>query len=115
MNYWLLLYDEKCSLCRKFIKFVNKFNNGEIKCTSLQYYLLKNNTFTEEELLKDIHLLGQNKEVLIGLAAINKIISFIPQIKKFDWLLNTKIMQQNKKIIYKTIKKYRDCIKCRKK
>jgi predicted DCC family thiol-disulfide oxidoreductase YuxK len=112
--YWKLLYDEKCSLCRKFIKFVKKFNNGEIQCISLYEYEKNNKEFTLQELLIDIHMIGEHGEVLIGLDAINKIISFIPQIEKFSWLLNTKIVRQNNKVIYKTIKKYRNCIMCKK-
>jgi len=114
-SYWKLLYDEECPLCRKFAAQINKYDHlDQIEVTSLQGHSKQFASITLDELLSEVHLLGQRGEVLRGGEAVQKIISLIPQSKPFRWMIESRWGKKGIDVFYRSINTIRRCSRCNK-
>lgn len=120
----VLLFDHECSLCVRF-----KQSMERLTMEKTIYYTSAHNPnvyeqFTnleKEQCLKTIHLVLDEKgeEVLTGEKAIEFLITLNPNIKKFTWLIESKMGQKALDFFYHAANKYREsllnrCCGCRK-
>lgn len=111
--YWKILYDAECSMCSNFAKYLKKFDINEIfNMISLQEYCREQDTYTYDELMKEIHLLGKCGEIFKGGAAVNQILVEIPQLKPFRWMLNNSFSKKTVAMAYSGLDYFRRCKNC---
>ncbi|MBN1501502.1 MAG: DUF393 domain-containing protein [Spirochaetes bacterium] len=110
---WILLYDGECSLCIRFAGFISRFDKKhEIFPIPLQKYIETDDSITYDDLMKDVHLLGVNGEVLTGAAAVNMILQIVPAAGPYRWMMKTKAGEKLSKAAYMTLKIIRGCPSC---
>ena len=121
----LLLFDHECSLCVRFKDSLKKINiDQQINMISLhdenvykRYPFLK-----KKECIESIHLvLGETQEdVLVGEKVIEYLVTLNPIIKKFSWLVESKMGQKAIGFFHSAVSNYREsllnrCTGCRNK
>lgn len=111
-----LLYDESCPLC---LRFKQSLQRTELK-TKLYYYPIQNKrlylefTFiNEKEAFNEVHLILPSLAVLKGSDVITYLTTQNESIKKFSWLIESKMGQKAIDIFYKTSNKYRETLRKR--
>ncbi|MCP4138461.1 MAG: DUF393 domain-containing protein [bacterium] len=105
---WILLYDAECSLCTRFARFIEEFDRAkQIEIVSLQEHFLLNESIPLEELMKEVHLLGENNLIFRGEEAVGKIISLVPQAKPLRWMVESRWGQKSASLAYRTAKRLR--------
>ena len=111
-----LLYDESCPLC---LRFKQSLQRTDLK-NDLYYYPIQNKrlysefTFiSEEEVYHEVHLILSSSEVLKGSDVITYLTTQNEAIKKFSWLIESKMGQKAIDIFYKTSNKYRETLRKR--
>ncbi len=113
-QYWRLLFDGECPLCTKFSEYVKRFDiNKCVLAIPLQEYYKTDKSISIDSLMKDVHLLGDNGEILVGGDAVQQIILVIPQTKPFQWMLKGKAGKKISRAVYFSMKSVRSCIRCR--
>ena len=119
-NKEILLYDENCSLCKRFKEALERLPGTE---NILMVSVHDENIYStfpqlnKDECLKEIHFLDINLNVFKGSEALTRIVNRFPGAKNFAWLIESDMGQ---KVIYyfnKTAKFYReylikDCKNC---
>jgi predicted DCC family thiol-disulfide oxidoreductase YuxK len=110
---WTLLYDETCSLCKKYTEIIEIYDrNHKVSLKSLQKFYKKNQNIPLSDLMKDIHLLNNKGIILKGEDAIQKLISIIPASKPFKWMIESNTFKKSASSIYRAGKKFRKCREC---
>lgn len=113
MAYWLLVYDGDCPMCRKFIQMIARFDHEKmIDSISFADYAEKTDKFSYDELEEDIHLIGKKGEVLKKGEAIHKMISILPPLKPFRWMLEGNPGRKFSDLFYFSTKRLRRCMNC---
>jgi predicted DCC family thiol-disulfide oxidoreductase YuxK len=121
----LLLFDHECQLCVRFIQSLERIHlEQEINMVSVhEPGVYQKYTFLDKQACLDsIHLVidKENEQVLVGEEAVEYLISLNPQIKKFTWLIESKMGQKAISFFYHAANKYREsllnrCSGCRNK
>ena len=110
---WTLLYDEECSLCRKYAEIIELYDkNHNISLISLQNHYENDQSIPFNILMEDIHLLGKRGLILKGDDAIKKLISIIPPSKPFRWMIESNTFNKSATMLYRMGKKFRKCREC---
>lgn len=110
---WKLLFDADCSLCRRFATQVSHVKTTDcLQVISLQLYYSYDQNIPLEELMKELHLLGPQKEVFRGGEALQKLFVLFPMCRPFRWMLESKAGQEAGKIVYGGLQRL-SCRSCR--
>ncbi len=119
----LVVYDEKCELCRRFRLSIERFLPEE----KIYFENLHNpelyeslSVLKKEECEKEVHLLISENEVLRGAEALQYLVGKFPLVKKFSWLIESNMGHKALETFYQICNKYResylnDCDSCHKK
>lgn len=114
--YWKLLYDGECPLCTRFAAELQRYDvYKQIDIIPLQSYMGIDKAIDIVELQKDVHMLGQNGECLVGSEVIREVLMIVPQMKAFRWMLKTNAGKGLSKALYSSLKFVRNCRHCNKK
>ena len=113
MSYWTLVYDSDCPLCNKFIAVIKRFDrNSMINPVALKQYSKGDSVISYDDLEEDIHLIGSGGEILKKGEAIHKMITILPPLKPFRWMLEGKPGRKFSDLFYFSTKKLRRCMNC---
>ncbi len=111
---WKVLFDEECPLCCKFSNIIkNMDKNNEFELESYQIYSTYNETPGIEELAKEIHIINDSDDTKKGAAAVTAILSILPGLKPFRWMIESRWGRKGTKIFYTGLEKFRRCRNCR--
>ena len=111
-----LIYDEECPLCLRFKQALERSKvSQKVNFYPLQdQSLYKEFPFLNPERTKEvIHFVTHELKVLTGENAIEELIKYDPIVKKFSWLVESKMGQKALSIFYKTSDKYRKSLRKR--
>jgi len=116
-SYWELLYDGECPLCSKFARQLEKFDMyDEISIIPLQdYNIPEDSSFSRSDLERDVHMFGKNGECLVGGEAVQQILTMMPRMKPFRWMIKSNAGKGLSKALYSSMSFARGCSRCRKK
>lgn len=110
-NKEIILYDENCSLCRRFKEALERIPGTEkIMMVSVHDENIYG-TFPQldkNECLKEIHFLDLNLNIFKGKDALTQIIKRFPLAEKFSWLIESGMGQKVINYFNDTAKFYRD-------
>jgi predicted DCC family thiol-disulfide oxidoreductase YuxK len=110
---WILLYDEECPLCRRFVSSIERLNRGKnFSLFSLQYYSRIDTRFSKDQLLKSLHIISDRGAVLTGGAALQKTLMLLPASRPYRWMLNGMVGRGAASTVYKTLNTIRRCYQC---
>lgn len=119
-NSEILLYDDTCSLCRRFKDALERIPGSEkIQMVSVHdeniYVSLPQ--LEKNECLKEIHFVDLNLNVFKGKDALTQVIKRFPLAEKFSWLIESGMGQKVINYFNDTAKFYRehlikDCKNC---
>jgi predicted DCC family thiol-disulfide oxidoreductase YuxK len=119
-NSEIILYDENCSLCKRFKEALERIPGTEkIKMISVHDEYIFNSfpQLDKNECLKEIHFLDSNLNVFKGKDAVTQIIKRFPLAETFSWLVESKMGQKAINYFNEVAKSYRehlikDCKNC---
>lgn len=102
-------------MCIRFAEAVRRFGDDKIlHAVPIQRHLSENQSISEEDLLKEIHLLCDDGTVLKGAEAIQKIVTLVPSLDSMRWMLESKLGQRSFGFFYGIANRFRRvCKKCR--
>ncbi|MBN2435328.1 MAG: DUF393 domain-containing protein [Spirochaetes bacterium] len=110
---WTLLYDRDCPLCSRFAVIVEKLDHENmIDFVPLQDYCKKEIRFSCEELLKTVHIISEQGQVLKGGDAVCKVLMLVPASRPYRWLLKSKVGHRVSNTVYFALNSIRRCYKC---
>jgi len=110
---WRLLFDGECPYCCRFAEMVRKFDHDNlVAIISLQEHSLDDDTIPLDELLEDVHLLDREGNILKGGDAVNRIITLVPGVRPFRWMVESRWGHKGTELLYRTMKSFRGCRKC---
>lgn len=110
----ILLFDSECPLCVRFTQALRLVDKDD-KIHFLSIYdedIYK--TYPElnkEKCEETIHFIKENKEIISGSNVLEYLISEIPSVEKFAWLLESERSKQAVNAFYKKINEVRKIIK----
>jgi predicted DCC family thiol-disulfide oxidoreductase YuxK len=119
-NSEIILYDENCSLCKRFKEALERIPGTEkISMVSVHDENIYA-TFPQldiNECLKEIHFLDSNLNIYKGKDAVTQIIKRFPLAEKFSWLIESDMGQKAISYFNDIAKSYRehlikDCKNC---
>lgn len=119
----VLIYDEECSLCLRFMQALEKLPGTEkITKIPLQDENLYHH-FTElkmDDCFEEIHYIDEEGQILKGNQVPEVLISKFPNVKKFSWLIESQMGQKAIDYFHHMASNYRkklkkDCPGCNKK
>jgi len=115
-GYWQLVLDLECPLCSKFAGFIRHFDKETIfKVTDVPQFDSALRDLTSEKLKSDMHIFGKNGEFFFGAEALQMVISLIPPMRPFRWMIETGFGRKAADLAYLTMKRLRSCGSCGKK
>ncbi len=110
----ILLFDSECALCVRFtqaLRLVDK--DKKVNFVSIYdeniYEIYKD--LNKEECEEIIHFITEDKKILKGGDVIEHLVSEIPSVEKFAWLLESERSKQAVDAFYKKINEVRKIIK----
>jgi predicted DCC family thiol-disulfide oxidoreductase YuxK len=110
-NSEIILYDENCSLCKRFKDALERIPGTEkIKMISVHDEHIYHSfpQLDKNECLKEIHFLDSNLNVFKGKDAVTQIIKKFPLAEKFSWLVESEMGQKAINYFNEVAKSYRD-------
>ncbi|MDD0854222.1 DUF393 domain-containing protein [Halobacteriovorax sp. GB3] len=107
-----LFFDNECPLCLRFKQALERLPGTEhIQMISIHSEELKNFPMIDiEECKKQVHLLTEDNDVLVGQDVAEYLIQYIPGVSKFAWLLDTEVGKRAMTKIYRLSEKYRKAV-----
>lgn len=110
----ILLFDSECPLCVRFtqaLRLVDK--NEHISFVSIydEDIYIAYPELNKEECEETIHFIKEDESLLHGAEVIEHLISEIPSVAKFSWLLESERSKQAVDAFYKKINEVRKIIK----
>lgn len=110
----VLLFDSECPLCVRFTQALRLVDKEEKICFVSIYdddiYKMYPE-LNEKECEETIHFIKENKEIIKGSEVLEYLISEIPSVEKFAWLLESERSKQAVDAFYKKINEVRKIIK----
>ena len=114
MLIWKVLFDSECPVCCKFSKLIqNMDKNNNFILESFQYYSSQNANPDKEELSKEIHIINNHGEVRRGSEAVINILTILPYLKPYRWMIESRWGKRGTEILYKGLARHRKCRNCR--
>lgn len=110
---WLLIYDGKCPLCRRFMGMVSRFDrDGRITTITHDDYGLRHRVADAERFRDDVQLIGPDGAQHTGGAAIHCLVSLLPALKPFRWMLEGRAGRKLSDLFYFSTSRLRRCLHC---
>ncbi len=111
-----LLFDADCPLCVRFADATRRFGDATLlEVVPLQRYVQLDPSIPEEELLKEVHLIGEDGSVFRGSKAIEKVIKLAPKLSPMRWMIESGAGKKSLGLFYRIANRFRrGCRKCRK-
>ena len=119
-----LFYDETCPLCLRFKQSLQRIELEEdihfypLQESSLYPYFSQfDQSFTMEQAKQEVHLITKDYHFIRGPEVIEYFAKQNSKVRKFAWLIESKMGQKALEVFYKTANSYRDklrkrCHKC---
>lgn len=110
----ILLFDSECALCVRFTQALRLVDKDE-KISFVSIYdediYDKFKDLNQQECEETIHFITEKNEILQGGAVIEHLVSEIPSVEKFAWLLESERSKQAVDAFYKKVNEVRKIIK----
>jgi predicted DCC family thiol-disulfide oxidoreductase YuxK len=111
---WKLLYDAECHFCTRFAELVGQFcPDDQIEIISIQDYHRQDPLIPVDDLLAELHLLGDDGALLRGGDAIQKIVSIVPQVGPVRWMATSRWGRRGAHLLYSALHAVTHCSGCR--
>ena len=119
----VLIYDEECSLCLRFMQALERLpgTEGITKIPLQDENLYAHFTdITMDDCFEEIHLITEEGKILRGNQVPEALINKFPAVKKFSWLIESQMGQKAIDYFHHVASNYRkrlkkDCPGCNKK
>lgn len=105
-----VIYDSECTLCVRFRKALELIDiKKDVSFLSLHdpKTFISYPELNKEDCEESIHLVKQTGEVLVAGDALSYLITILPGVKKFSWLLDSESGQNATKAFYRRINEMR--------
>ncbi len=111
---WKILFDSECPMCCRFSNIIKGMDkNGDFLLESYQNYSVYNDSPVREELSQEIHIINNNGEIRHGSEAVTTILSILPGLRPYRWMIESRWGKRGTIIMYKSLKRYGKCRSCR--
>jgi hypothetical protein len=92
---------------------VRQFDSGRnIETVSLQKHYETDPSIPLDDLMREVHLIGPDGTVYRGGAAVQKIISLVPQAKAVKWMIESRWGRKGAEFLYGALSRFRICSSC---
>jgi predicted DCC family thiol-disulfide oxidoreductase YuxK len=118
----IIFFDDECSLCLRFSQALKRIDSEEL----IEYYSIRESATFEkfpqmnpEECAQTVHMLTEEGKILKGSEVINHLITVLPGVSKFAWLLDNQVGKKTTELFHGVLQTYREsllnrCPKCKK-
>lgn len=98
----ILLYDDQCPLCKRFSDSLTRIETIPINKISIHNHKIYEHfpDLSKEKCNQDVHYITEDKKILIGSVVIDHLIRQYPVVKKFSWLMDSKMGQKSIDLFY---------------
>ncbi len=87
--------------------------NSNFILESYQCYSSQNAVPAKEILSTEIHIINNYGEIRRGSEAVTTILSILPGLRPYRWMIESRWGKRGTKILYKGLERYRKCRNCR--
>ena len=105
----LVLYDPECPLCVRFkqgLEYLDKSLNFVSVHEDEVYTVFPE--LSRQDCLSKVHLITIDKEILMGPAVVDYLVSTLPGVSKLSWLLDNEQGQKVKNYFYEKVEELRE-------
>lgn len=105
----LILYDPECPLCVRFKQGLHYLDSSLNFASAREDEIyLEFPELSRQACLEKVHMLTENKEILMGPEVVDYLVKTLPGVSKLSWLLDNDQGQKVKNYFYQKVEELRE-------